>query len=241
MKRLITFMLMVVFVFLSAVSVYAADENGVSFRTEGVVCNKDRLFTVDIKANSSERLSAVLFSFSYDRELMEYRSVSTSSDSVVYAYDNGSTVNVSYLCSEGKDIGSETVIFSLKFKSLAVGQTDLSYTTYDCVNSSAQSVPISQCSSGKVMISSENNGFSDKGTESEEPEASVENGSNYRKSTSDELGLINGSFSDNTTFMLIVGILCGLAVGMLCFILYLFLIKKKNNPKKEKERSRLDI
>ena len=91
------------------------------------------------------------------------------------------------------------------------------------------------------MISSENSGFSDKGTESEESETSVENGSNYRESTSDELGLINGSFSDNTTFMLIVGILCGLAVGVLCFILYLFSTKKKNNPKKEKERSRLDI
>ena len=48
MKRLITFMLMVVFVFLSAVSVYAADANGVSLKTEDVVCNKDRLFTVDI-------------------------------------------------------------------------------------------------------------------------------------------------------------------------------------------------
>ena len=40
---------------------------------------------------------------------------------------------------------------------------------------------------------------------------------NSEKSSIDELGSLNGKFSDNTVFMLIVGVICGLAVGVLCF------------------------
>ena len=82
----------------------------------------------------------------------------------------------------------------------------MQYTAYDCVNSSAESVEISQCSSGKVSVT---------------------------KQGSEKL---NGKFSDNTVFMLIVGVICGLAVGVLCFMLYLSVIKRKNKAKEEKDR-----
>lgn len=59
---------------------------------------------------------------------------------------------------------------------------------------------------------------------------------NSEKSSIDELGSLNGKFSDNTVFMLIVGVICGLAVGVLCFMLYLSVIKRKNKAKEEKDR-----
>lgn len=71
---------------------------------------------------------------------------------MAYAYDNGSTLNVSYLCKDGKNIDNDTVILTLEFKATAEGQSNLQYTAYDCVNSSAESVEISQCSSGKVSV-----------------------------------------------------------------------------------------
>ena len=152
MKRFVLLMFTVLFIIFSAVSVFAADTNGVAFKTEDINCDKGRIFKVDVKAKSSEKISAVLLKFTYDRNIIEYRSISTDSDSLAYAYDNGSTLNVSYLCKDGQNIDNDTVILTLEFKATAEGQSNLQYTAYDCVNSSAESVEISQCSSGKVSV-----------------------------------------------------------------------------------------
>ncbi len=218
---------------------FAADTNGVAFKTEDINCDKGRIFKVDVKAKSSEKISAVLLKFTYDRNIIEYRSISTDSDSLAYAYDNGSTLNVSYLCKDGKNIDNDTVILNLEFKATAEGQSNLQYTAYDCVNSSAESVEISQCSSGKVSVTkqgSEKSNDNEKSDTTEYKSESNESTGNSEKSSIDELGSLNGKFSDNTVFMLIVGVICGLAVGVLCFVLYLSVIKRKNKAKEEKDR-----
>lgn len=233
MKRFVLLMFTVLFIIFSAVSVFAADTNDVTFKTEDINCDKGRIFKVDVKAKSSEKISAVLLNFTYDRNIIEYRSISTDSDSLAYAYDNGSTLNVSYLCKDGKNIDNDTVILTLEFKATAEGQSNLQYTAYDCVNSSAESVEISQCSSGKVSVTKQG---SEKSDTMEYKSESNESTGNSEKSSIDELGSLNGKFSDNTVFMLIVGVICGLAVGVLCFVLYLSVIKRKNKAKEEKDR-----
>lgn len=90
MKRFVLLMFTVLFIIFSAVSVFAADTNGVAFKTEDINCDKGRIFKVDVKAKSSEKISAVLLKFTYDRNIIEYRSISSDSDSLAYAYDNGS-------------------------------------------------------------------------------------------------------------------------------------------------------
>lgn len=116
MKRFVLLMFTVLFIIFSAVSVFAADTNGVTFKTEDINCDKGRILKVDVKAKSSEKISAVLLKFTYNRNIIEYRSISTDSDSLAYAYDNGSTLNVSYLCKDGKNIDNDTVILTLEFK-----------------------------------------------------------------------------------------------------------------------------
>ena len=158
---------------------------------------------------------------------------------MAYAYDNGSTLNVSYLCKDGKNIDNDTVILTLEFKATTEGQSNLQYTAYDCVNSSAESVEISQCSSGKVSVTkqgSEKSNDNEKSDTTEYKSESNESTGNSEKSSIDELGSLNGKFSDNTVFMLIVGVICGIAVGVLCFMLYLSVIKRKNKAKEEKDR-----
>ncbi len=239
MKRFVLLMFTVLFIIFSAVSVFAADTNGVTFKTEDINCDKGRILKVDVKAKSSEKISAVLLKFTYDRNIIEYRSISTDSDSLAYAYDNGSTLNVSYLCKDGKNIDNDTVILTLEFKATAEGQSNLQYTAYDCVNSSAESVEISQCSSGKVSVTKQGSEKSNDNEKSDTTEYKSENNEstgNSEKSSIDELGSLNGKFSDNTVFMLIVGVICGLAVGVLCFVLYLSVIKRKNKAKEEKDR-----
>lgn len=236
MKKVISLMIVTIFVFISAVSVFAVD-NTVTFKTVDTECKKGRLFTVDIIAKSSDKLSAVLFKFSYDRSLIEYRSVSTTADSMVYGYDTGSTVNVSYLCKDGKNISDDTVIFTLKFKALEVGKTDLLYTAYDCVNSAVQDLQISQCTSGTLSIKEQGLELKNDADnlDVDESEIIYDDSKDGVTSTLDELGILNGKFSDNGIFMLVVGILSGLAVAVLCFMLYLFIIKRKIKSKAEKE------
>lgn len=72
MKRFVLLMFTVLFIIFSAVSVFAADTNGVAFKTEDINCDKGRIFKVDVKAKSSEKISAVLLKFTYDRNIIEY-------------------------------------------------------------------------------------------------------------------------------------------------------------------------
>lgn len=53
MKRFVLLMFTVLFIIFSAVSVFAADTNGVAFKTEDINCDKGRIFKVDVKAKSS--------------------------------------------------------------------------------------------------------------------------------------------------------------------------------------------
>lgn len=236
MKKVISLMIVTIFVFFSAVSVFAT-QNSVAFKTYDTECRIGRLFTVNVKANSKDELSAVIFKFTYDRNLIEYRSVSTSDDSIVYAYDTGSSLNVSYLCKDGKSISNDTVIFTLKFKALKAGKSDLSYTAYDCINSSVENLPISQCLSGKVSVYEQGSELKDNDSvDYEDAENIDENKKDSVSSTLDELGILNGKFSENSTFMLVVGIISGLAFAVLCFMLYLFIRKQKNKSKEENEK-----
>lgn len=238
MKKLILILFTVVFIFLSAFSAFAVDANSVAFKTENISCSKGRLFTVDVKANSPEKLSSVTFKFTYDRKLIEYRNVSTDSESVVSAYDNGNTLNVSYLCTYGKNVSENSTIFTLQFKALDNGECDLSYTAYNCVSPSINDIETSECIGSTVTISNSGNEISStskaehsKGTSQD----AIVNNESMSQSTADEAIELNSKLQDNTTFMLLVGVLCGLAVGVLCFILYLCVVKRKNKAKKEKE------
>lgn len=73
-------------------------------------------------------------------------------------------------------------------------------------------------------------------------EEDTEEQGNLRKSSDDEkyeskdiTGSLNSKFADNNTFMLVVGLLSGIAVCVLCFILYLLVKKRKNKAKDEKQ------
>lgn len=55
MKRFVLLMFTVLFIIFSAASVFAADTNGVAFKTEDINCDKGRIFKVDVKAKSSEK------------------------------------------------------------------------------------------------------------------------------------------------------------------------------------------
>lgn len=233
MKKFISFLLIGFFIVFSAPSVFAVNTDGVMFKTEDAQCSLNRIIAVEVRAKSNQKLSAVLFKFSYDRNILEYRSISTPSDSIAYAYDNGQALNVSYLCKNGKNVSNESTVFTLKFKAIALGKSDLKYTAYDCVNSLPESAEISKCESGTVYVQNENSNLGEEDTEEQE---------NLRKSSDDEkyegkdiMGSLNSEFADNNTFMLVVGLLSGIAVCVLCFILYLFVKKRKNKAKDEKQ------
>lgn len=243
MKKSLSILFVLVFIVISAFSAFAAEENGVSFITEDINCSKGRLFSVDVKASSADKLSAVIFTFTYDRNLMEYRSVSTASDSMVYAYDNGKTLNVSYLCADGKEINKDTVIFTLKFKAVSAGKTDLSYTAEDCVSPSAQSIPIYKCTNGAVTVGADSVDVNDaqnsdsSGNDNRDlPDENNAADNNTSECTTDEIGFLNGRFEDNGAYMLAVGMLCGTAVALLFFMIYFIISRikgKENSGKKE--------
>ena len=71
MKRLISITTVIILLVLSLCSVYAAET--VSFELSDCTTDNNRLFTVEMTANSDKPLSAVTFEFEYDKNMIEFR------------------------------------------------------------------------------------------------------------------------------------------------------------------------
>ena len=127
MKRIISVFLITLL--LSTVHVSAADS--VSFSADSVECKNNRLIEVNFYAECGKMLSAATYEFSFDKSILEFRGVGTPSGTIVEYNEKPNSVKLSYLCKNGADISSKAAIFTLKFKSINEGSTDISYTVFD--------------------------------------------------------------------------------------------------------------
>ena len=149
MKRIISVFL--IMLLLSTIHVSAA--GSVSFSSDSIECKSNRLIEVNFNAECGKKLRAATFEFSFDKSILEFRGIGTPSGTIVEYNEKSNSIKLSYLCKDGSDISSKAAIFTLKFKSINEGYTDISYTVFDCVDSDVQQMPVGSCTSGRVTVS----------------------------------------------------------------------------------------
>ncbi len=195
MKRIISVIMLIML--LSAIHVSAADS--VSFSLDSIECRNNRLIEVNFNAECGKKLSAATFEFSFDKSILEFRGVGTSSGTVVEYNEKSNSVKLSCLCKDGTDISSKSAIFTLKFKSINEGSTDISYTVFDCVDSDVQQMMIGSCSSGRVTVTakaSDSVGTVEKSDSTSKKNAKNTSGTSKSSKTSKS---VSSSETDSTT------------------------------------------
>ena len=150
MKKIL--LLILVICVIPVTRVCAADS--VSFSVDSIECKNNRLIEVNVNAQCGKKLSAALFEFSYDKSILEFRGVKTPSDSMTEYNENANGFKLSYLCTYGTEISASRPIFTLKFKSVGEGRTNIAYNVSDCVDSDIQQMTIGDCTSGSVTVTS---------------------------------------------------------------------------------------
>ncbi len=238
MKRLISITTVIILLVLSLCSVYAAET--VSFELSDCTTDNNRLFTVDMTANSDKPLSAVTFEFEYDKNMIEFRSAKTDDNSKITVNDTNDTIKAVYLNTYGKNIKNGVVIFTLTFKAVNSGTSYIDFSVYDGIDSDVKSTDIGKCTSAKITVTSknsdsENREKSEKSSDTGEADSKSKSTRDKEQDTTsvssfDELGLLNPiSVSDKK--YLIIGICTGVAIVLL--IGTGFFIGKRTSKKKD--------
>ncbi len=192
MKRIISVFL--IMLLLSTIHVSAA--GSVSFSSDSIECKSNRLIEVNFNAECGKKLRAATFEFSFDKSILEFRGVGTPSGTIVEYNEKSNSIKLSYLCKDGSDISSKAAIFTLKFKSINEGYTDISYTVFDCVDSDVQQMSVGSCSSGRVTVSGK---APDNIGTIEKPRSSTEKTTKSASGTSKSSKSVSSSETGSTT------------------------------------------
>lgn len=163
MKKLLMILLAALIFLPSAVTAFAAD--AVSFALDTVKCRKNRLVDIEMTAECNTKLSAAMFSFSYDKSVLEFREATAPDGSKVVTNETDDRVRLSYLCEKGASVKDGGVIFTLEFKAVEEGSSPIDFTASECVDPDAQWLSIGECVSGEIIV-----GYD----ESDDPESSPE-------------------------------------------------------------------
>lgn len=201
MKKLLLIILMMLL--LPIVHVSAADT--VSFSADNIECKNNRLIEVNLYAKCDKKLSAATFEFGFDKTILEFRGVGKPKGTLVEYNEKSNSVKLSYLCKDGADISSKAAVFTLKFKTISEGFSDITYSVFDCADSDIGQMTIGNCTSGKVTVTSkapDNIGTEDKsGSSSAKPSKSTKNYSktskSAKKSSSSDAGKTTRSESES--------------------------------------------
>ncbi len=244
MKKYFLILITICLILSSSLSVSAIEI--VSFELSDCNCDKNRLFTVDMIAESDIKLSAATFEFTYNQNLFEFRSIKTTDENSQISYNElDSSVKAVFLNAFGQIINSKEVIFTLTFKSINSGTGSINFSVSECVSSDVEFIEIGTCTSSTVTINStqtdeQNNNRSTKPKkekETSETKLSKEETETTSVSTIDELGVLNPV--DNWNIRYFFAGLC-LGVGFIIIVLLIYFISLriiKNIKNKNDESS----
>ncbi len=244
MKRLITSILIIIFAtYALGLSAFAA-ENSVNFELSDESAKPGRLVTFEMKAKSSEKLCAASFEFTYDSSMLEYRSSKVKDkESKIKANDTGGKVRLIFLNSNGKNISSGEVIFTLTFKAVSEGSSFVDFTVKQCVDDEVNWIDAGYCKSASIKVS-KNINEADKSKSDLESDKKKNNKSSSVKSkrsaqsnvettaTFDEWGNLN-PIDDKNIRYLYIGLAGGASFVSLAILAYAVIKRIKGKNKKE--------
>ncbi len=242
MKKLFITIYIFIFVFIFSFTAFA--ESAVSFALSNKSVKPQRLVTIEMKANCVEKLCAATFEFSYDKNMLEFRSAKASdTGSKIKANDTGGKVKLVFLNAYGKEISNSKPIFSLTFKAVGEGNTYVDFNVGDCVNGDVEFLNIGECTSAVISINGSksqsvqaksgsakiNDSKSSKSSEGKSSKRSNQTATETSpNSTIDEWGVLN-PIDDEKTRYLFIGIGGGIAI--VCMFMIAFFIGRKSKEK----------
>lgn len=148
MKRLIALPLSLLLLLFCLIPVLA--EATVSFAAQNGSSSRNRSVAVDITAKGDAALGAVTVTLNYNRSVISYRSV--KSDDEVTANDSGGSCKVIYLCKNGRQLKNGATLFTVIFRTVASGTSDITYTIAECTDSNAKFINVGACDAGQVEV-----------------------------------------------------------------------------------------
>lgn len=250
MKKFLSLAIIITTIICSGITAYA--KSTVSFALSDCECQKNRIFSIEVKATGDMPITAAIFEFTYDRSIIEYRGIKTNDASMVSANDKGDCIKAVYLCADGWEIANESTIFTLEFISLKEGFTNVDYSVYDCTDSNVEFMNVGNCSSGSVTVSQRasntsnaqgSNTDSNKKSESQKTTSaknnqSSSNGDNTVEETTEtnSFGRINDVIQRDYDYVMPIIILCISTSAAAVFAFYFIQkIKELKNNKKKHE------
>lgn len=221
MKKIAIFYLAMLITVSAIFPAFAAEI--IDFKLNNVECNTNRLFDIEVVANSSQKMCAVTFEFTYDKSMFEFKGTKSSdTDASVKSNELDNCVKAVYLCADGEDISGGKTIFTITFKAIRTGVGYIDFSVYECVDQNIEFMQIGSCTSAKVNVKgslrnadSTDNNSSKSSNSSTNPEKSNSSKSESTRTettnsqaTIDNLGIIN-PINDNKMKYIFIGIAIG--------------------------------
>lgn len=147
MKRLIALLTVLLLLF-GTTAVHAASK--VDFSAQQGTAMQNRLIGVAITARGDVTLSAVTFTLRYNKAVISYQK--TESGDAVAAHDSNGSCRVNYLCRNGKSLKHGATLFTVVFRAVGEGTSDIAYTAAECTGCNARFLPVGSCDAGRVEV-----------------------------------------------------------------------------------------
>lgn len=154
----ITICILVIVGAVYSASAFAAEDNFVSFSAASCECAKKRSVAIDISAEGNGSLASAVFEISFDSKLLKFKKVSHDSDVLVEEKSDGDSVKICFLCKNGKQLGSNPVLFTVNFVSLDYGSCEIGLSVDGCADTNAEFVKVRSCTTGRVDVISRASG-----------------------------------------------------------------------------------
>lgn len=251
MKKLLTVLCILIFFTVQFQSVNAAET--VSFKVDFAECRKDRLVDVAVNAYSTHTLSAATFSFSFNKNVLEFRKASVSGGAQLEYHETDDEIKLCYLNARGAEISSFAPIFTLTFYALAEGESDIHFQVDGCTDSSAQFLDAGSCTAGKVTVTgaAAQNSKTAEGSTVQTPDAGssdkaasgksikATNGS-YERTTAavNDMGTVNNVISrdsDKLTPLIVLAVSLVIAIAFTGYLIFRKLSPRKNEKQNDKD------
>lgn len=150
MKRIFSIFFIFLFIISISINAYSAAET-VNFSLQSAEAKKDRIVTLDLNCDNSDLLAAGIFEFSYNKSILEFRGTECDDGIKVKYNESDNNIKLVYHNLSENSVNSG-VIFRLKFKTLDYGKSDITFKSYQCVDSVPNDVIAGKCSSGNINI-----------------------------------------------------------------------------------------
>ena len=138
-------------------SVFSVCAGECSFSLSDANCEKDRIFEVNLSAESQSKIASFVGEINFQSGAVEYRNAKcTDGDSLVSVNQNESgKITFVFLCEKGQSCVTDTTLITFKFKANAEGNENLTLKVRDCIGVGGEDISAvaSKNSTAKVTAS----------------------------------------------------------------------------------------